>query len=56
MGAVGVAGSVCVEVIEVGYNLAMAHRILLEKGYGERMDLKPSYPAMLRHAVSKPEP
>jgi len=38
------------------YRLAQAHALLIRKGFGPRMETKPSYPAMLAHAVSKPEP
>ena len=38
------------------YRLPAMHRLLLAKGFGPRMELKPSYWAMLKHAVSKPEP
>ncbi len=37
------------------YRLPKAHALLLAKGFAPRMETKPSYPAMLRHAVSKPE-
>ena len=37
------------------YRLAAAHALLIGKGFGPRMELKPSYAAMLRHAISKPE-
>lgn len=37
------------------YKLPRAHRLLIEKGLGPRMELKPGYVAMLRHATSKPE-
>jgi fatty acid desaturase len=36
------------------YRLKEAHRLLIARGYGPRMELAPSYPAMLRRAVSKP--
>jgi fatty acid desaturase len=36
------------------YRLPAAHRLLIGKGFGPRMELKPNYVAMLRHAVSKP--
>ena len=38
------------------YRLPRAHALLIRKGFGPRMETKPSYPAMLAHAVSKPEP
>jgi len=38
------------------YRLAEMHHLLLEKGFGPRMELKENYVAMLRHAISKPEP
>jgi fatty acid desaturase len=38
------------------YRLPRAHTLLIRKGFGPRMELKPDYLAMLRHAVSKPEP
>jgi fatty acid desaturase len=38
------------------YRLPAAHRLLLRKGFGPRMELQPSYPAMLRLAVSRPAP
>ena len=37
------------------YRLPKAHALLIEKGFGPRMETKPNYLAMLRHAVSKPE-
>jgi fatty acid desaturase len=37
------------------YRLPAMHRLLIDKGFGPRMELKPSYRAMLAHAVSKPE-
>jgi len=36
------------------YRLPEAHRLLMNKGYGPRMELKPGYLAMLRHAVPVP--
>jgi fatty acid desaturase len=38
------------------YRLERAHELLIHKGFGPRMELKPSYLSMLRHAVSRPEP
>ncbi len=38
------------------YNLPRLHRLLLDKGYGERMELQPNYFRMLKLAASKPEP
>jgi fatty acid desaturase len=38
------------------YHLPEAHRLLVAKGFAPRMEIAPSYPAMLRRAVSKPEP
>jgi fatty acid desaturase len=38
------------------YRLPRAHALLIAKGFRPRMELKPSYPAMLKHAVSKAEP
>jgi len=38
------------------YRLPAAHRLLIGRGFGPRMELKPNYIAMLRHAVSKPAP
>ena len=38
------------------YRLPEAHALLIRKGFGPRMETKPNYIAMLRHAVSKPEP
>ena len=38
------------------YRLPHAHALLIEKGFRPRMELKPSYSAMLKDAVSKPEP
>jgi fatty acid desaturase len=37
------------------YRLPQAHALLIAKGFGPRMELKPNYLAMLRHALSKPE-
>jgi len=37
------------------HRLPEMHRLLIGKGIGPRMELKPSYWAMLEHAVSKPE-
>jgi fatty acid desaturase len=33
------------------WNLPAAHRLLMAKGYGPRMEIKPSYPAVLREAA-----
>ena len=38
------------------YRLPRAHALLIKKGFGPRMETKPNYLAMLRHAVSRPEP
>lgn len=38
------------------YNLAKLHKMLLAKGYGERMEIQPSYLAVLKLATTKPEP
>ena len=38
------------------YRLERAHALLIHKGFGPRMELKTGYLAMLRHAVSRPEP
>lgn len=35
------------------FRLPQVHRMLLEKGYGPRMELQPSYPAMLRRATMR---
>jgi len=37
------------------YNLPRAHRLMLAKGYGPRMEIQPGYIAMLALATSKPE-
>jgi fatty acid desaturase len=37
------------------YNQPEAHRLLLAKGYGPRMEIQPGYRAMLALAASKPE-
>lgn len=37
------------------YNQPEAHRMLLAKGYGPRMEIQPGYRAMLKLAASKPE-
>jgi len=37
------------------YNQPMAHRMLLAKGYGPRMEIQPGYVAVLALAASKPE-
>jgi fatty acid desaturase len=34
------------------YRLPRMHRLLIDKGFGPRMELKPNYLAMLRHATS----
>ena len=36
------------------YRLRTAHRLLIEKGFGPRMEIQPSYLAMLRLATSRP--
>ena len=38
------------------YRLPEAHRLLLAKGYGPRMEIQPGYRAVLARASSKPEP
>ncbi len=38
------------------YRLPQAHALLIGKGFGPRMETKPGYVAMLRHAISRPEP
>ena len=38
------------------YRLRRAHALLLSKGFGARMELKPNYLAMLRHATTHPAP
>ena len=38
------------------YRLRRAHALLLSKGFGARMELKPNYLAMLRHATTHPGP
>ncbi len=37
------------------YNLRKLHKILLRKGYGERMEIQPSYLAVLKLATMRPE-
>ena len=37
------------------YRLEKLHALLRDKGFHDRMDLSPSYPAMLNTATSKPE-
>jgi len=37
------------------YNLHKLHKILLKKGYGSRMEIQPSYLAVLKLATTKPE-
>ena len=37
------------------YNLPMLHKMLLEKGYGPRMEIQPNYFAIWKLATSKPE-
>jgi fatty acid desaturase len=37
------------------YRLRQAHRLLLRKGYGPRMEIKPGYPAMLRGVTTLAE-
>ncbi len=36
------------------YRLPKMHRLLIDRGYGPRMELKSGYVAMLRHATSRP--
>ncbi|MBV8798784.1 MAG: fatty acid desaturase family protein [Alphaproteobacteria bacterium] len=38
------------------FNLPKLHALLLARGYGPQMEIQPSYLAMLRLALSKPEP
>jgi fatty acid desaturase len=38
------------------YNQPEAHRMMLAKGYGPRMEIQPGYRAVLARATSKPEP
>jgi len=38
------------------YNLPRLHALLLAKGYGERMEIKPNYLSIWREATSRPEP
>jgi fatty acid desaturase len=38
------------------YNLPKLHALLLEHGYGPRMEIQPNYLALLRLAISEPEP
>jgi fatty acid desaturase len=38
------------------YNLPKLHKLLLEKGYGPRMETQPNYWTMLKLALSKEEP
>jgi fatty acid desaturase len=35
------------------WHLPRAHKLLMEKGYGPRMEIKPSYPAVLRQAAPR---
>ena len=37
------------------YHLPQAHRLLMAKGYGERMRISPGYASVLKQASSKPE-
>jgi fatty acid desaturase len=37
------------------YNLPRVHRILSESRYAERMEVQPSYPAVLRLATARPD-
>ena len=37
------------------YRLRKAHRLLLDKGLGDQMEILPNYFAVLRVALSKPE-
>lgn len=34
------------------YNLKRVHQLLLSKGYGDKMEIQPNYPTMLRHALA----
>ena len=38
------------------YNLPKAHRLLLAKGLGPRMEVRPGYLSVLKLATSPPEP
>jgi fatty acid desaturase len=38
------------------YNLPKLHKLLLEKGYGAKMEIQPGYRAVIRLATSKSEP
>ena len=38
------------------YNLPKLHALLLAKGFGPRMEIQPNYLALLRLAISEPEP
>ncbi|HTQ15595.1 MAG TPA: fatty acid desaturase family protein [Rhizomicrobium sp.] len=38
------------------YNLPLLHALLLEKGYGPRMEIKPNYVSIWKEATSRPEP
>ncbi len=38
------------------YNLPKLHRLLLQKGYGPKMEIQPNYLAIIRLATSRPEP
>jgi fatty acid desaturase len=37
------------------YNLPTLHKMLLEKGYGPRMEIQPNYLSIWKLATSKPE-
>jgi fatty acid desaturase len=37
------------------YNLPVLHALLLKKGFGPRMEIKPNYISIWREATSKPE-
>ena len=37
------------------YNLPKLHALLIQKGFGPKMEIQPNYSAMLRLAISKPE-
>jgi fatty acid desaturase len=37
------------------YNLPKLHKLLLAKGYGEKMEIQPNYATVIRLATSKPE-
>jgi fatty acid desaturase len=35
------------------YNLPRFHRLLMDKGFGTRMEIQPDYPTVLRLATSR---